>query len=197
MQISQRLNELLLVGLRTDEDLASDFAAEASISLESPAQFTPEDNNSALLSLYLYQISSNTHVNNRPPVSSGQGEQLYPSLSLNLSYLLTPMHSSAARCQLILGRAMQSLAASPIIRANFLDSDRRPAAPEVRLTLNPITMEEIARIWNALNEPYRLSVCYQVQVVSIDSIRPPEQESLVMERLLDIHQISAGNGGTP
>jgi hypothetical protein len=143
------------------------------------------------LSLYLYQITSNAHVNNKPPISSEGGEQLYPPLSLNLSYLLTPLDSTARSCYLILGRAMQILASSPIIQANFLDSDRRATPPEVRLTLNRVTMEEMARIWNAFNQPYRLSVCYQVQVVSIDSIRPPEQETPVMERLLDVHQISA------
>lgn len=91
---------------------------------------------------------------------------------------------------------MQVLAAAPIIRANFLDSQLRPESPEVRLTLNSLNLEEMTRIWNAFNQPYRLSVCYQVQVVSIDSIRLPEDGPAVTEQLVDVHQIVARNGGT-
>jgi hypothetical protein len=90
---------------------------------------------------------------------------------------------------------MQVLAAHPIIRNSFLDSELRPDPPEVRLTLNPLNLEEMTRIWNAFNQPYRLSVCYQVQVVSIDSIRLPVEEPPVKERLLDVHQMVASNGG--
>ena len=62
--------------------------------------------------------------------------------------------------------------------------------------INPVTLEELTRIWNAFSQPYRLSVCYKVQVVSIDSARAPQQGPPVTERLLDVHQIVLSNGGT-
>jgi hypothetical protein len=34
-----------------------------------------------------------------------------------------------------------------------------------------LTLEELTRIWEALREPYRLSVAYQVRVTHIDSER--------------------------
>ena len=199
--ISRHLRQLLLDGLSGDEAVGGELLSEGNISLDSPARLADSGNSNsgtsvALLSLYLYQVTPNAHVNNKPLISSEAGEQHYPPLSLNLFYLLTPQGSSPEQDLLILGRAIQVLAASPIIQANFLDSLLRPNPPEVRLTLNPIGLEEMTRIWNAFNQPYRLSVCYQVQVVSIDSIRLPLEEQPVTERLLDVHQIVASNGGT-
>lgn len=172
----------------------------AGISLDSPARLAggnsgTSGNSQPILSLYLYQVLPNAHINNRQLISSSNGEQHYPPLSLNLFYLLTPLDKSSETCLLVLGRAMQVLAAHPIMHNSFLDSQLRPNPPEVRLTLNPLNLEEMTRIWNAFNQPYRVSVCYQVQVVSIDSIRLPVEEPPVTERLLDVHQILVSNGG--
>jgi len=177
-----------------------DLTNIAEISLDSPVKLSDGngsagEHSQAKISLYLYQTLPNAHINNRQLIPSNNGEQHYPPLSLNLFYLLTPLDSSPETCLLILGRAMQILAAHPIIRNHFLDSELRPDPPEVRLTLNPLNLEEMTRIWNAFNQPYRLSVCYQVQVISIDSVRLPVEEQPVKERLLDVHQIVASNGG--
>ena len=177
-----------------------DLTNIAEISLDSPVKLSDGngsagEHSQAKISLYLYQTLPNAHINNRQLIPSINGEQHYPPLSLNLFYLLTPLDNSPETCLLILGRAMQVLAAHPIIRNSFLDSELRPDSPEVRLTLNPLNLEEMTRIWNAFNQPYRLSVCYQVQVISIDSVRLPVEEPPVKERLLDVHQIGVSNGG--
>jgi hypothetical protein len=122
-------------------------------------------------------------------IPAGFGRQQYPPLSLNLYYLLTPISQAPEDNLVILGRCLQVLAANATIRANFLDSWLRPEPPEVRVTINPVSLEELTRVWNAFNETYRLSVCYLVQVVSIDSARLPQDEQPVAERLIDIHQI--------
>ncbi|MCA1994892.1 MAG: DUF4255 domain-containing protein [Coleofasciculus sp. S288] len=198
--ISNYLRQLLLDGLSGDDAIASDISVE-SISLDSPARLADNGGSNAemsqpILSLYLYQVLPNGQLNNQALIPSGMGEQYYPPLSLNLYYLLTPLGATPDADLLVLGRAMQVFAAYPIVRANFLDSQLRPNSPEVRLTLNPLNLEEMTRIWNAFNQPYRLSACYQVQAVSIDSIRVPETAKPVREQLVDIHQIVAKNGGT-
>ncbi|MEE8587285.1 MAG: Pvc16 family protein, partial [Acidobacteriota bacterium] len=38
-----------------------------------------------------------------------------------------------------------------------------------KIDLCQFDIEEQTRIWNALNKPYRLSACYEVRIVSIDS----------------------------
>jgi hypothetical protein len=122
-------------------------------------------------------------------IPAGPARQQYPPLSLNLYYLLTPVSQMPEDNLVILGRSMQVLAANTSIRANFLDSWLRPESPEVRVIINPVSLEELTRVWNAFNEAYRLSICYIVQVVSIDSARTPQEEQPVSERLLDVHQI--------
>jgi len=52
--------------------------------------------------------------------------------------------------------------------------------------LCPMTLEELTRIWNALQSPYRLSVCYEVRIALIESeIR--QTVSRVMEKI-DVFQ---------
>jgi hypothetical protein len=186
-EISLLLRSLLFDGLQGD-----DFTSVNSISLESPATLKanpPGNGQPPLLSLYLYEVTPNAHLNNRPLIHVGVGRQEYPPLSLDLHYLLTPLSDTQTDNLVILGRAMQILAAYPIIRANFLDSLLRPAKPEVRVTINPVSLEELTRIWNAFNQPYGLSVCYLVQPVSIDSARLPEEGPPVEQSIVDVHQI--------
>ena len=39
------------------------------------------------------------------------------------------------------------------------------------MSLAPRTIEELAEVWEAMQKPYRLSVCYEVRAVRIDSTR--------------------------
>ena len=45
------------------------------------------------------------------------------------------------------------------------------AAHELHLSLAPRTIDEIAQVWEAMQQPYRLSVCYEVRAVRIESLR--------------------------
>jgi len=53
-----------------------------------------------------------------------------------------------------------------------LGQDRKKLMVEVTESAK---LEDLTRIWNALQTPYRLSVCYEVRVVPIESKR--EQDS--------------------
>ena len=199
LDVSLRLRQVLFDGLTGDSEVSRNFDTVQSISLASPADLAESDGGAQAtpqLSLYLYQVLPDPHLRNRPLLPGRPGEQHYPPISLALYYLLTPIGISAEDNLVILGRAMQILAANPIVRANFLESRIQPGQPEVRILLNPVTLEELTRIWNAFNQPYRLSTCYQVQVVSIDSVRAPEEGPPVVERVLDLHQVVGAPAGT-
>lgn len=191
-EVSHYLRDLLLTYLASIDTLNPGFTSVNNISLDSPARIADKsapNAGDALLSLYLYQVTPNTHINNRGYIPAGNGQLLFPPLSLNLFYLLTPLNSSPDDALVTLGCAMQALAAYPRIRANFLDSHLRPEQPDVKVAISAVSLEELTRIWNAFNQPYRLSVCYQVQTVSIDSIRQAEAGPPVMERLVDVQQV--------
>ena len=191
--ISLHIRGLLFDGLAGDDEVGSSFTSENNISLDSPATLS-DGNSDVLVSLYLYQVLPNAHMNNQNLIPIGNDQQQYPPVSLDLSYLLTPMSNSPQEDLVILGHSVQILAANSIVRANFLDSDLKTNSPEIRITANPVSLEELTRIWSAFNEPYRLSVCYQVQTVYVDSSRTPLEERAVLEGLIDVHQMIYGQG---
>lgn len=200
--ISLQLRRALWQGLRGDEAVGGDLIGEGSISLDSPERLadnggTGGNQGQVVVSLYLYQVLPNAHLNNRPLLSDSSGQQHYPPLTLNLFYLLTPLGGSPEQDLLLLGRTMQIMASVPTLSSSLLDSQLRPPAAEARLLLNPLNLEEMTRIWNAFSQPYRLSVAYQVQVVSIDSVRPTESRVPVLESVLDVQQVVAVRGDAP
>jgi len=51
----------------------------------------------------------------------------------------------------------------------------------LKVTLSPLTIEERARVWYAIQKPYRLSVTYEVRVVNLDAISS-EQLAVTSQR---------------
>lgn len=190
-ELSTHLHGLLRAGL--DGSTGIDFGAPTTVSLESPGTILDNGAGGAdpiHLSLYLYRVAPNPHLQNRPLVPHGPDEQRYPPLPLDLFYLLTPLTGTPTDDLVILGRSMQLLDANSTIRQGFLDSDLRPADPEVRVLFNPVSLEELTRIWGAFNQPYRFSLCYRVQGVAIDSARQPATGPPVVEGIFDMLQIT-------
>jgi hypothetical protein len=131
------------------------------------------------MSLWLYQVLPNEHLRNPPFVRrSGAGTDdasFHPPLVLNLHYLLTPSIQDAGGAsdqladQRLLGRAMQVFHDQAVLHMP------NPQAPdnshELHVSLAPRTIAELAEVWEAMQQPYRLSVCYEVRAVRIDSER--------------------------
>ncbi|QDG52252.1 DUF4255 domain-containing protein [Persicimonas caeni] len=189
--ITLHLRDLLFEGLAADATLKTHFTQQVDVSLESPATLLGEGQaaGSEPLSLYLYQVVPNAHLNNRPKIPAGPGTLAHVPTSLDLLYLLTPLHDKPEVNLRILAKSVQILAAHPVISEAFLDSDLRPRRPEVRLLMQPLDLEGMTRIWNAFNRPYRLSLGYMIRPVSIDSLRPDEELAPVRERLVDVHRV--------
>jgi hypothetical protein len=139
------------------------------------------------LSLWLYRVTENEYVKNQPMrrASTGNAEQ-FPPLALNLYYLLTPFATSVESDHLLLGKAMTTLYDHA---TTVLVEPESGIAEELHIVLCRLTLEEFTRIWEARMEPYRLSVCYEVRVTRLDSLRIPAN-ARVVER-------SAGFGDVP
>jgi hypothetical protein len=131
------------------------------------------------LSIWLYQICEDEFVKNQPlqrgPTARNGGEdsapsqlQRFPPLALNLYYLITPFAQSDEGNHLLLGKTMQVLYDNAIV---LLRNPANGAFEELRIILCRLALEEQTRIWEALQEPYRLSVCYKVRVARVDSLR--------------------------
>ena len=61
----------------------------------------------------------------------------------------------------------------------------------LRITLEPLPLEELTRVWEALEESYQLSLAYTVQAVTIDSDREPVQVPVVTDRHKDLDAITS------
>jgi hypothetical protein len=146
----------------------------------------------ARLNLFLYRVTRNAELANQEIPGRGANGTAYghPPLSLNLHYLLTAYGATTSDNQpplrdesvahFLLGSAMRVLHDHAIITdaletsagQQVLDAALQDAYERVKLTLEPLTLEDVAKVWTALTRPYRLSVAYEVSVVQIESQAP-------------------------
>jgi hypothetical protein len=166
-EVSKTLKALIWDALRTDPTFATIIGSEAAITFTNPTETARDSDNR--LSLWLYRISENEFVKNGSmSATAASNTERLPPLALNLFYLLTPFGATGDADHLLLGKAMQTLYDNAQIPLRNRGDD---VFEDLRLVLCRVTLEELTRIWEALREPYRLSVCYQVCVGHVDSGR--------------------------
>ena len=138
------------------------------------------------LNIYLYRITPNTAWR-AVPASGAAGAEARPvPLSLDLHYLLTAYGERDYHAETLLGSAMELLHETPILtRATIVPllaalTERGDAGASVfadviqsidRITLSPefLSMEDMTKLWSALQARYRLSATYQVSVLMRDA----------------------------
>jgi hypothetical protein len=142
---------------------------ENRISLESP--FDLKDDNAIRLSIYLYRVVEDPYLKNQPPIQEAGRRQRRAPLTLDLCYLVTPLVGSPEEQQIVLGKVMQVFHDRAVLEGTDLTPAMAEAGEELRVVLNPVSLEETTRVWQALEMSYRLSVCYVVRVAIVDSTR--------------------------
>jgi hypothetical protein len=141
------------------------------------------------ISLWLYRVTRDPDLLNRPPDRTTPNLQPWPALPVHLYYLITPMMATTEDKQTLLGRVLQVFNDYSIIQGADLQGTLAQNDQELRVTLEALTHDEISRIWMALEEHYDLSVTYEVQVISIDSDREPLQTMAVLHKSARYAQI--------
>jgi hypothetical protein len=140
------------------------------VTLESPATLpTGGEADFKKLNLFLYQVLENPHAKNQLWSSTSTAVQQYPSLALNLYYMLTPYARDTLSAHQVLSHAMGLLHDHSIVSGAQLAGTLSVTVEQLAIVLCPMTLEELTRIWNALQSPYRLSVCYEVRIALIES----------------------------
>jgi hypothetical protein len=177
------------------KDNMQNLITPASIILSSPEETEAQDN--PRLSLFLYQIVNNAYLKNQDMQAGNSTTMKYPPLTLDLYYMLTSYGSSQITDRTdrtveehkVLGRAMQILHDNAILKGSVLRGALAGTSEELRLTLHPVPLEELNRLWNSFpDKPYKLSACYMVTPVKIDATRRAEV-SRVLERDSNYYQI--------
>jgi hypothetical protein len=171
--VSKKLQEILWTEFNKDQEIKSIIGSPEEIVFKNPTETVRDSANR--LSLWLYQITENEFVKNQTMLRGNEHDTAqFPPLALNLFYLITPFAPTGEpeSEQLLLGKTMQVLYDNATIKLWGKDED---VAEELRVIFCRLTLEELTRIWEALQEPYRLSVCYQVRVPRVDSQREPKR----------------------
>jgi len=180
-------------------DLPTDIKpADFAVTVGAPA-FSPQDNEPHIekprINLFLYRVTENGYLQNQQipgrGSSSGYGQ---PPLSLNLHYMLTAYGNKQQPqdaelyddlyAHFLLGSAMRVLHDIPVLNESLtstrspsgdplLDDSLRNRYEQVKLSLEPLTLEDTTKVWTALALRYRLSAAYAVNVVQIESKQPP------------------------
>ena len=164
--VSEALRSILWQSYAGDPVVRAIVGSEDAIVFTNPTATVQDSANR--LSLWLYHITEDGYMKNQPPQRfSGTGIRETP-LATNLFYLLTPFAGSGKSDHLLLGLTMQTLYDNAIV---LLERPTEREFIELRVILCRLSLEELTRIWEALRDPYRLSVCYEVRVALIDSRR--------------------------
>lgn len=168
---SQTLARYLESRLKADSVLSAFFTAGGmAVSLNTPEEMTERTVQG--ISIWLYRIIRDDQRLNDPPVRVSPTELRPVPLPLRLHYLITPVTNQILGDpeteQLFMGKVLQALHSHPILRGADLRAEFSGTEVELRVRLESMTLDEITRVWEALEGSYQLSVSYEVSVVNID-----------------------------
>lgn len=127
------------------------------------------------VSLWLYRVIRDDQRLNDPPERLSSTEWQSPPLPLRLHYLVTPITKDTGTEQLILGKVLQAFHTHPTFRGIDLRQGFEGTNLEFTVRLEPMSLEEITRVWEALEGSYQLSVSYEVGPIRIATAAEPER----------------------
>jgi hypothetical protein len=159
----------------------------ARVTLLPPGDSLPED---VGVNLYLYRVAESPATRNQPwRGDRSQGPSDRSALGLRLHYLLTPRAKASEAsatsgdvAHTMLGVAMVTLHQHPVlnhVHIEGFDADTalsqhlRDSYEHVKVTISTVGVEELSKIWATINQPYRLSVAYEVSLVELVPERKP------------------------
>jgi uncharacterized protein DUF4255 len=168
---------------------------------------SPKTAGANLLTLFLYKVLENPFLKNDdrtllPPNAAGLIVEKPAPLTVDLYYLLSA-HSGGDAAALVeahraLSRAMRVLYDHAVLQGSVLRSDSANGLTDrsvIRVTLNPITMEDMTRIWSVFPDtPYEISVTYLASPVEIELTEPVPTAPVVDQVHEQGHREPAGAG---
>jgi hypothetical protein len=185
---SRTMADYLQAQFEADPDLSALFAPPGTmrVYLNTPADMAGRSG----VSLWLYRVVRDDLTLNRPPVRISPMQTRPAPLPLRLHYLLAPMtpHNQADAPeteQAILGKALQALNDHPTLTGVDLRDDFTGTDAVITARFEPLTIDELARIWDALDTSYRTSVSFEVTVVDIYRDVPQQSGPPVRAPILD------------
>ncbi len=166
------------------------------------------------LNLFLYQVKPNAGWRNVGlPSRSSNGDRITnPPLALDLHYLLTAYGVKDLHAEILLGYAMQLLHETPVLSREAIRKALDPSPisgggglpptlealatseladqiEQIKIVPETMNMEEVSRLWSAMQARYRPTAAYQASVVLIESRRALRPTLPVRERRLHVVEL--------
>jgi hypothetical protein len=161
---------------------ATAVVGELAVTAMPPDRITTGADERSQLNIYLYRITPNTAWRAIPSdATQANGARAVP-LSLDLHYLLTAYGERDYHAETLLGSAMELLHQTPVLTHETIAptlaslAERSGSGASVfadvidsidRITLSPefLSMEDLTKLWSALQARFRLSATYQASVL--------------------------------
>lgn len=186
---SQTLQSVLLARFQEDPVLRPLFPpiGASVVSLASPDGMVQLQETG--VSVWLYRLARDEQRLNQPPRRLPPNLTRSVPLPLRLHYLLTPMMRGTGgdpapeTDQQVIGTILRIFHDRPLLAGADLAGALAGTAGELAVRLESADIEQIARIWDTLDEPYRTSLCYEVGLVEVESARPDSVGPPVMASL--------------
>lgn len=181
---SQTLAAVLRARFLAEPTLAVLFGAGgAVVSLSTPDEMVRR--REIGLSIWLYRVIRDDMTLGRQEERSSFDTFRRAPLPLRLHYLMTPMLSATADQtpeseQHILGAVLQTFHDHQPLSGADLAGDFAGTDTELNTRLETLSIDEITRIWDSLEQSYQLSLSYEVSVVEVASRRPETNERVVL-----------------
>lgn len=187
--ITNTLRNLLDSGLNADAPLAGTTVTTR------PPDKARSGINGSQVNLFLHRTAVHATWRNMDiPQRTKSGESSHPPLPLTLHYLITAYYgenddnvdttTDANRIlgtHRLLGRVMGILHDNPLLDTAVINAQLPPAdrldhpyqqVERVRITPEPMSVDELSKLWSGFQTQYRLAAAYELSVVLIESSRP-------------------------
>lgn len=158
----------------------SGLGGNMAVSARTPQEMA--DTSEAGLSVWLYRIARDPELLNQPPRRTGDDTWQHRPLPLRLHYLMTPVVNDPDTSgndpgfeQFIIGKVLQTLHDNPSIHGAMLRGDLVGTGAKLTSRLEPLNLEEITRVWDAMESAYQLCISYEVSLVMIASDKEVER----------------------
>lgn len=202
--LKNMLNDALING-EVSQVMGADFLVTAlppdRVVNEQPDQQQPT------LNLFLHRITPNAALQQEDlPTRDAAGRLTRrPRLALNLHYMLTAIGSDELQAEILLGYAMQMFHETPVLPREAIRAALQLAPPPgadilpdnlgiiqvaaladqaelIKITPHTLSMDDMSKMWTALQARYRTTVAYDVCVVLIERELPTRPTLPVLSR---------------
>ncbi|TBL80778.1 DUF4255 domain-containing protein [Paenibacillus thalictri] len=149
----------------------------------------PHDKGDMNLTLYLFEVKENTDFRSNEMIDQGD-RMRFPPIAMDLTYLITAHSASDVLSRSIdehrmLGKTLQVLHDHNVLKGDDLVGSLTGTDGQFRIVKEEIPLDTAISLFP--NMPYKLSLCYRIGPVFVDSTRV-KTTSRVRERQVHLKQ---------